>query len=68
VSAKVSGEFYERGVFFANAMQNSDHTDFIAGQPDDAAPRPPEFALQWLYVFDGRMEMLLKKSFEDVHE
>ena len=42
--------------------------DSSAGQPDDLASRAAEFSLQRLHLLGRRVEMLLEKLFENVHE
>src|SRR5882762_1997266 len=68
VPVKVPGEFEKRDVLFPHTIQNANRAVFFAGQPDDLAPPSTEFALQRQHPFDGRVEVLLKKLFEDVHE
>ena len=62
------GKFEESDVLFAHVIQNANRAEFFAGKPDDLAPRTAELALQRLHPLDRRVEMLLKKLLENVHE
>ena len=62
------GEFQESDVLFAHLVAHANGAEFFAGQPDHAAPRAAEMAVQRLRLFHRCMEMLLKKLFENVHE
>src|SRR3981081_4378045 len=64
----MSGELKKSSVLFAHIVQNADRAEFIAGKPDDVTARPAQLALQGGYPQDRYVEMLLKKSFENVHE
>ena len=66
--AKVSRKFDEGDIFFPHRVQNADGNIRLAGQPDDAASRTTKLAVQRLDLHDGRMEVLLKQRFENVHE
>ena len=74
--AKVAGKFKKRGVLFANVIQNSDRADrlrlvpasVLAGQANDFSPRTSQLSLQSLNPRDRRMEVLLEKMLEKVHE
>src|SRR5579862_2514633 len=65
---KMPGEFDEGGILLAHSVQNTNRAGAFIRQPHDAAPRTSEFALQRLYLRGRRMKMLLKQSFENVHE
>ena len=62
------GKFKESDVLFAHVIQNADRAEFFAGKPDDLAPRTAELALERLHPPDRRVEMLLEKFFENVHQ
>ena len=62
------GKFEESDVFFAHVIQNADRAELFAGKPDDLAPRTSKLALERLHSLDRRVEMLLKKFFENVHQ
>src|SRR5215469_5776099 len=67
VLSEVSGEFKKGDILFANPVDNADRALSLSDQPYDPASRPPEFALDWLDLFDRKMEMLLKQFLENVH-
>ena len=62
------GEFEEGGVLFAHVIENADGSDLLACKPDNFAPRAAQLPLQGLHLLDGRVEVLLKKTVENVHE
>lgn len=67
VTSKMSGECEESGVFFAHAVKNADGGGPFVGKADNLAAGTTKFALELLDMLGGRMEMLLKKFFEDIH-
>jgi hypothetical protein len=67
VAAKVPREFQESDILLAHIVQDANDTEFLAGKANNATSRPPELTLQRMRTHDGRVEMLLEKFLENVH-
>jgi hypothetical protein len=65
--AEVAGELKEGSVLLADTVENTDCADTLPGEPDDLAAGAAEFSLHGVHRFNGRVEVLLEQSIEDVH-
>ena len=61
-------EFEERNILFAHVVENADRGVLVVRQPHDIAARAAELPLQRLHPGRRRVEVLLKKLFENGHE
>ena len=60
-------EFEERGIFFADVVENPDRSIAFTMETDDAASGAAELPLQRLHAADRRVEVLLEKLRKDFH-
>jgi hypothetical protein len=66
VTAKVFGEFEKGGVFFADAVENADGTEFCVGEANDFTAGSAELALEREDMLGRNVEMLLEELFENI--
>ena len=65
---EVPGEFEERGIFLAHAIEHTNGASLCARQTDDLAARSAQFPLKWMHLLHWRMKVPLEKLFQYVHE
>ena len=62
------GKFQERDVFFAPVVEHANRAHFFVADPCEFASRAAELAVKRLHPPRRRVEMLLEKFFENVHQ
>ena len=68
VLAKMPRKFQKRDVFFAPVIEHANRAHFFVADPYEFASRAAELPVKWLHPPRRRVEMLLEKFFENVHQ